>query len=144
MFGLWLTALFLNQHLSTAILTTHLVAFQSQELNGERLLMNYEQFINQQLNDYGVRIKFGRNALKDLKSYDSQGQRTIIALLIKHGQKGPLLKPIGLGEPLRGELKGFAKIKYKDMNLRIVYRTLENGFILMEVIAIGPRDSSQI
>ncbi|EJQ20146.1 type II toxin-antitoxin system RelE family toxin [Bacillus cereus] len=106
--------------------------------------MDYELFLNQQLNPHNVEVKFGKNALQDIKSYDKRTQNIILTLLIKRGKSGPLIKPNGLGEPLRGKLSGFTKIKYSDLNLRIVYRPLENGLILMEVIAIGPRDKKKV
>ncbi|MBU4639425.1 hypothetical protein [Bacillus toyonensis] len=106
--------------------------------------MSYETFLNKELNPFSVKVRFGKNALRDIKAYDPYTQKVIIALLIKRGKSGPLIKPDGLGEPLHGDLSGFTKIKYKDLNLRIVYRPLKDGFILMDVIAIGPRDKSKV
>lgn len=106
--------------------------------------MNYEQFLNQQLKPYNVKVKFGQNALRDLKDYDKRTQEIILTLLLKRGKSGPLIKPEGIGEPLHGNLKGFTKIKYKNLNLRIVYRPLKDGVILMAVIAVGPRDREKV
>jgi mRNA interferase RelE/StbE len=59
--------------------------------------------------------------------------------------RGPLIKPQGIGEPLRDGLKGYTKIKPKDMALRIVYRPVVNDeMIRMEIIAIGPRDKAKV
>jgi mRNA interferase RelE/StbE len=72
-------------------------------------------------------------------------QEKIIALIIKRGMRGPLIKPQGIGEPLRDELKGYTKIKPKNMVLRIVYRPVVNDeMIRMEIIAIGPRDKEKV
>ncbi len=38
-------------------------------------------------------------------------QEKIITLIIKRGMRGPLIKPQGIGEPLRDGLKGYTKIK---------------------------------
>ncbi|WP_313997467.1 hypothetical protein [uncultured Paenibacillus sp.] len=103
-----------------------------------------EQRLNALLAPYNVVIKFGQDAVEDLASCKKEQREEIIALIIKRGIKGPLIKPDGLGEPLHGELHGFAKIKPKKLGLRIIYRPLKNGMIRVEVIAIGPRDKKKV
>ncbi|OUS75160.1 hypothetical protein B1748_18670 [Paenibacillus sp. MY03] len=103
-----------------------------------------EQRLNALLSPYNVVIKFGQDAVEDLASYKKEQREEIIALIIKRGIKGPLIKPDGLGDPLHGELHGFTKIKPKKLGLRIVYRPLQNGMIRVEVIAIGPRDKKKV
>ncbi|MGA8943761.1 MAG: hypothetical protein WB502_13770, partial [Thermoactinomyces sp.] len=68
--------------------------------------MNIEQ-INKLLNRYQVEVTFTKEALADLNSYDKHQQEKIIALIIRRGITGPLLKPHGIGEPLRDKLKRF-------------------------------------
>jgi mRNA interferase RelE/StbE len=103
-----------------------------------------EQRLNALLSLYNVVIKFGQDVVEDLASYKKEQREEIIALIIKRGIKGPLIKPDGLGDPLHGELHGFTKIKPKKLELRIVYRPLQNGMIRVEVIAIGPRDKKKV
>lgn len=103
-----------------------------------------QEKINAVLAPFNVEVRFGAKALEDLQGYKKQQQNQIVALIIAQGMKGPLIRPDGLGHPLHGELVGFAKIKPKHLGLRIVYRPKKNGGILMEVIAIGPRDSNQV
>ncbi|GBG09742.1 hypothetical protein PAT3040_04403 [Paenibacillus agaridevorans] len=103
-----------------------------------------EQRLNALLSPYNVVIKFGQDAVEDLASYKKEQREEIIALIIKRGITGPLIKPDGLGDPLHGELHGFTKIKPKKLGLRIVYRPLQNGMIRVEVIAIGPRDKKKV
>jgi mRNA interferase RelE/StbE len=99
--------------------------------------------INEILKPFHVEVYFTKESLSDLNSYDKNEQEKIIAMIIKRGMRGPLIKPRGIGEPLRNELKGFTKIK--GMTLRIVYRPVEsNGVIRMEIIAIGPRDREKV
>jgi mRNA interferase RelE/StbE len=101
--------------------------------------------INELLKPYRVEVHFTKESLNDLSSYDKNQQEKIIALIIKRGMKGPLIKPQGIGEPLRDELKGYTKIKPKNMALRIVYRPVVNDeMIRMEIIAIGPRDKEKV
>ncbi|MFD1443058.1 hypothetical protein [Thermoactinomyces vulgaris] len=106
--------------------------------------MGIEQ-INEILKPFQVEVHFTKEALSDLNSYDKNEQEKIIAMIIKRGMRGPLIKPHGIGEPLRNELKGFTKVKPRAMALRIVYRPVEsNGVIRMEIIAIGPRDKEKV
>jgi mRNA interferase RelE/StbE len=101
--------------------------------------------INELLKPYRVEVHFTKESLNDLSSYDKNQQEKITALIIKRGMKGPLIKPQGIGEPLRDELKGYTKIKPKNMALRIVYRPVVNDeMIRMEIIAIGPRDKEKV
>ncbi|TCW38994.1 mRNA interferase RelE/StbE [Laceyella sacchari] len=107
--------------------------------------MRIAQQINELLKPYRVEVHFTKESLNDLSSYDKNRQEKIIALIIKRGMRGPLIKPQGIGEPLRDELKGYTKIKPKNMALRIVYRPVVNDeMIRMEIIAIGPRDKEKV
>ncbi|KPC72461.1 hypothetical protein ADL26_13930 [Thermoactinomyces vulgaris] len=107
--------------------------------------MRIAQQINELLKPYRVEVHFTKESLNDLSSYDKNQQEKIIALIIKRGMRGPLIKPQGIGEPLRDELKGYTKIKPKNMVLRIVYRPVVNDeMIRMEIIAIGPRDKEKV
>ncbi|MFB5762298.1 type II toxin-antitoxin system RelE family toxin [Paenibacillus medicaginis] len=106
-------------------------------------LKSISEQINSILSPYNVVVKFGDKAIEDLISYQKEQQELIIALIIKRGIHGPLLKPNGIGEPLRGKLNGFAKIKHMKPQIRVVYRPIRNGIIRMEVIAIGPRDRKE-
>jgi mRNA interferase RelE/StbE len=106
--------------------------------------MDFEQFVNQALATYKVNVLFSQNSLEDLKSYPKEQQKKILSLIIQRGKSGPLIKPDGLGEPLRGELNSFTKIKPKALGLRIIYRPMKNGWVRMEIIAIGPRDKKKV
>ncbi|TCS95461.1 type II toxin-antitoxin system RelE family toxin [Hazenella coriacea] len=101
--------------------------------------------INELLEPFNVIVYFSKESFDDLSSYDKNQQEKIIALIIRRGMTGPLIKPQGIGEPLRDELKGFTKIKPKNMALRIVYRpVIHDKIIRMEIIAIGPRDKEKV
>lgn len=101
--------------------------------------------LNQTLRQYGVEVRFSKNARQDFKSYDKGEKTNILAMLTLQAKKGPLLKPDGNGKPLHKDLAGFAKIKRKDLSLRIVYRPRQNDeLVVMEVIAIGPRDKDEV
>lgn len=101
--------------------------------------------LNQTLLQYGVEVRLSKKAQQDFKSYGKGEKINIIAMLTLQAQKGQLLKPDWNGNPLHKELAGFAKIKRQDLSLRIVYRPRQNdGLVVMEVIAIGPKDKEQI
>ncbi len=107
--------------------------------------MDKAEHINQILKPYHVEVHFTKESAKDFSDYDKDLQEKILALIIKRGISGPLIKPDGIGEPLKKELRGFTKIKPKRMALRIVYRpVLKENIIRMEIIAIGPRDKEKV
>jgi mRNA interferase RelE/StbE len=106
--------------------------------------MDLEQFINQSLTTFCVKVFFSENSWDDLISYPKEQQKRILALIIQRGKKGPLIKPDGPHEPLGGELHGFTKIKPKAMGLRINYHPMKNGWVRMDIIAIGPRDKKKV
>lgn len=103
-----------------------------------------EDMVNAMLASLNIEIRFSKKALKDLTEYKKEQQETILALILARAKNGPLIKPNGIGEPLRGELYGFTKIKLKHMGLRVIYRPLQNTKIIMEIIAIGPRDHDKV
>lgn len=83
--------------------------------------------------------------MEDLQGYDANLQEVILALILARAKKGPLSKSKGLAESLHGNLHGFAKIKPKHLNLRIVYRPVEaRGIARMEITVIGPRDKDKV
>ncbi len=104
-----------------------------------------ERIINAMLEDCGVAVKFSAMAVKDLKGYDQNTCERIIALIVKRACSGPLVRPKGVAKPLGKELSGFSSIKPKALNLRIIYRPVElKDKVLMEIIAIGPRDKDLV
>lgn len=108
-------------------------------------MRDIQVMLQQVLAPHHVQVRFGRSALGDLEHFHSEQQRVILALIIARAKKGPLLKPHGIATPLRGELRGFSKIKPKSIGLRIVYRPSQVGEdAIMEIIAIGPRDGDRV
>jgi mRNA interferase RelE/StbE len=104
-----------------------------------------ENKLKKLLADCGVEIRFSQNAEKDLKSFNIEIQEIIIAYMIKRAQTGPLIYLEGVGKPLSRELSGFTKIKLKNLSLRIIYRPVTTSkMVLMEIIAIGPRDKNRV
>ncbi len=104
-----------------------------------------EGIINAMLENCGVAVKFSALAVKDLKGYDQKSCELVIALIVKRALNGPLIRPKDLAKPLRKELSGFSCIKPKALNLRIIYRPVElRDKVMMEVIAIGPRDKDLV
>lgn len=76
-----------------------------------------EEKLNKYIFDHKVRVYFSKKAADDLSTYKKEVQEKLIALILKRGITGPLIKPNGIGEPLGKELSGFSKIKPKHLNL---------------------------
>jgi mRNA interferase RelE/StbE len=100
--------------------------------------------INETLKPFHVEIFFSTRASEDFSKYDKGQQTKILALIVKRAKTGPLIKPEGIGQPLKGELHGFSRIKPLNMKLRIIYRPEKNGVVKMGIIAIGPRDKQKV
>lgn len=107
-------------------------------------MLTIEDTVNAMLASWNVEIRFSKQALEDLSGYEKEQQEIIVALILARAKNGPLIKPNGIGEPLRGELHGFTKIKPKHMGLRVIYRLVQKTNIIMEIIAIGPRDHDKV
>ena len=92
------------------------------------------------LEKYNVELRFVDDVKQDIKVINKGHRQTILLEILRRAQQGPLFKPDGVAESLHGDLHGFAKIKSKSLNIRIIYRPVEGQPIRMEIIAIDPRD----
>ena len=85
-------------------------------------------------------VTFSENALADFKSFDPHTKKVVLALIISQARRGANFRPDGNGIRLNNELNEFAKIKRTHTSLRVVYRPVVDGFIELQILAIGPRD----
>lgn len=95
------------------------------------------------LEKYNVELRFVEDVKQDIKAINKGHRQTILLEILRRAKQGPLFKPDGVAESLHGDLHGFAKIKSKSLNIRIIYRPVEGQPIRMEIIAIGPRDKER-
>lgn len=95
------------------------------------------------LEKYNVELRFVEDVKQDIKAINKGHRQTILLEILRRAKQGPLFKPDGVAESLHGDLRGFAKIKSKSLNIRIIYRPVEGQPIRMEIIAIGPRDKEK-
>ncbi|MCQ5363626.1 hypothetical protein NOW01_01255 [Anoxybacillus salavatliensis] len=95
------------------------------------------------LEKYNVELRFVEDVKQDIKAINKGHRQTILLEILRRAKQGPLFKPDGVAESLHGDLHGFAKIKSKSLNIRIIYRSVEGQPIRMEIIAIGPRDKEK-
>lgn len=95
------------------------------------------------LEKYNVELRFVEDVKQDIKAINKGHRQTILLEILRRAKQGPLFKPGGVAESLHGDLHGFAKIKSKSLNIRIIYRPVEGQPIRMEIIAIGPRDKEK-
>ncbi|WP_425500411.1 type II toxin-antitoxin system RelE family toxin [Piscibacillus halophilus] len=100
--------------------------------------------IEKGLENSNVKVLFTESSVNDLISLDKGQQKIVIKQIIKRGKNGPLIKPKGLGDPLRGELSGFTKIKLDKQKLRVIYKPKEKKVIEMGVLVIGPRNNNKV
>jgi mRNA interferase RelE/StbE len=95
------------------------------------------------LEKYNVELRFVEDVKQDIKAINKGHRQTVLLEILRRAKQGPLFKPDGVAESLHGDLHGFAKIKSKPLNIRIIYRPVEGQPIRMEIIAIGPRDKKK-
>lgn len=81
-------------------------------------------------------------AREDLDELDKSQQTEVIKGILKVS-KNPAPRPNGYGEPLKGSLQGFSKIKFLKQGIRVVYRHIKtvNG---MFIIVISMRRDDQV
>lgn len=95
------------------------------------------------LEKYNVDLKFIEDVKQDIKAINKGHRQKVLLEILRRAKQGPLFKTDGVAESLHGDLHGFAKIKSKSLNVRIIYRPVDGNPIKMEVIAIGPRDKEK-
>lgn len=104
-----------------------------------------EKLKNFLIETYHVKINFTKAAESDLKEINRGSRSAVLGVIVRRVQEGPLFVPEGFAQFLHGKLHGYAKIKPKALNLRIVYRPVRHDdYISMEIIAIGPRDHDKV
>lgn len=92
-------------------------------------------------------VEFLEEAKKDLKHLDHGAQIQVLKGIQKVAQNPVSVNEGGYGKPLghhRGtDLTGLFKIKYRDLGLRVVYKTeiVEN---CMKIIVVSARSDEQV
>jgi mRNA interferase RelE/StbE len=105
-----------------------------------------EQLKKLLLEKYKTRVFFSSEAIKDYKSFSPGKRNDVLKLILKQAEKGALFKPDGNANRCEGQLHQFAKIKSKQLNLRIIYQPQldPDDVVEMGIIAIGPRDDLEV
>jgi len=105
-----------------------------------------EQLKKLLLEKYKTRVFFSSEAIKDYKSFSPGKRNDVLKLILKQAEKGALFKPDGNANRCEGQLYQFAKIKSKQLNLRIIYQPQlgPDDVVEMGIIAIGPRDDLEV
>ncbi|MGN0484860.1 MAG: type II toxin-antitoxin system RelE/ParE family toxin [Lachnospiraceae bacterium] len=89
-------------------------------------------------------IRISEEAKKDYKKLEGSLHKQVLAGIIKVS-KAPLPSPNGYGKPLGNKngnnLTGFFKIKYRGIEIRVVY-TLVIDEMVMNIIVISQRDDN--
>ncbi len=92
----------------------------------------------------GWNIRITDEAKKDYGKIDGSMRKQVLAGIIKVS-KAPLPSPNGYGKPLGNkngkDLTGFFKIKYKEIEIRVVYTLVVNRAV-MNIIVISQRDDN--
>lgn len=84
-------------------------------------------------------VELTESAKSDYDKLDGSQKQLIVKGLKRISARG-----MSAGEPLRGPLKGCNKIKLRQQGLRIVFHEVDNRMEVVQVIAIGKRDKSQV
>lgn len=87
-------------------------------------------------------VVFSDDAEKDFMALDKTQQTEVAKGIIKVSTN-PEPKPKGYGNPLRGELTGYCKIKFLKSGIRVVYKHVRtsNGMLL---IVISMRNDNEV
>lgn len=65
-------------------------------------------------------------------------------ILVRKGLRRLEERASEIGKPLSGPLAGCREIKFRADNLRVIYRIRNGEVEIVEIIAIGPRDSNKV
>lgn len=92
------------------------------------------------------KIEYIKEAQRDLKKLDPHSRKLILKAIEKRAEN-PLPPPDGNAKPLGNHsganLRGYFKIKLRDMGYRIVYG-LKREHNIMKIIIIGIRDDEAV
>ena len=92
------------------------------------------------------KIEYIKEAQRDLQKLDAYNRRIILKAIEKTAQR-PLPPPDGIGKPLgnhaAANLRGYYKIKLRDLGYRVVYGLVREGNV-MKVIVISIRDDDAV
>lgn len=75
------------------------------------------------------KVNFHPKAVKELKKLDRQ----IIRIIQRDVQEKLAVDPKKHGEPLRASLSGCYKLKYKSLNLRLVYTIRDEQLTIIKI-----------
>ena len=84
-------------------------------------------------------VELTEYAKSDYEKLDGSQKQLILKGIKRISERG-----MQAGEPLRDDLKGCNKIKLKKQGLRIVFLEVECRMEVIQFIAIGKRDKSQV
>ncbi|PNZ70646.1 addiction module toxin RelE [Staphylococcus croceilyticus] len=85
------------------------------------------------------RLKYHKKAAKEYIKLDGH-QRKIVDI----GLNKIRVYGMNCGQPLHGPLSGCRKLKKRNDGLRIVFRETVNDIEIIEIIAIGKRNKSEV
>ena len=107
-------------------------------------IKNLDELSSFLVEKYHVELAFIPDVVKDIKAINKGNRTHVLAMIIMRAKQGPLFVPDGVAKSLNGDLNGYAKIKSKSLNVRIIYRPVPGIPIRMELIAIGPREKKKV
>ena len=87
----------------------------------------------------GFNITWTQYSKSDYDNLDGSQRVFVDKALLRIRESG-----MDAGKPLAGELAGCNKLKHRKMGLRIVFRQVETHVQIIQIVAIGKRDSSVV
>ncbi|MCO7177178.1 hypothetical protein ACFP7A_14145 [Sporolactobacillus kofuensis] len=107
--------------------------------------MNLKEFQLYVREEFNVEMTLHEKVVADLKAINKGSRNSILAVIVRRIREGVQFVPDGVAKSLEGKLSGYAKIKPRAMNLRVVYRPIvHKDYIEMYLLAIGPRDHKKV
>lgn len=85
------------------------------------------------------KLSFFSNVGAELNKLDGSQLKYIIKALERIQESNG-----DIGEPLRGDLQGYKKVKLRKDGLRIVFKKVENKIIVANIVTIGKRENKMV
>lgn len=107
--------------------------------------MNIKDFEHYVRREFNVEITLHEKVVADLKAINKGSRNSVLAVILRRIREGIQFVPEGVAKSLEGNLSGYAKIKPRAMNLRIIYRPIvHEDYVEMYLLASGPRDRQKV
>lgn len=85
------------------------------------------------------KIKFTPASKKDYDKLDNSQKLQVRKSLQRIEEFG-----LDTGQPLKGKLADYKKMKHKKLGLRVIFKQSDLGIEIIEIVVIGKRDEKEV